>query len=138
MNNSIIISIISSSLLAGIVCAVLGHWLSSVRDKKQRLREMRITYLIDAYRVFTKANRHPRIYEIADELEQAIADIQLFGSPNLIELTKRFTFEMAAHHTASLDEIQQVIRTYLRKELGEKVIKEKMFWLQIRKPDLEE
>jgi hypothetical protein len=31
-----------------------------------------------------------------------------------------------------------VIRTYLRKELGEKVIKEKMFWLQIRKPDLEE
>jgi hypothetical protein len=131
MNSSILFSIISSSLLTGIICAILGHWLSSVRDKKQRLREMRIKYLIDAYRVFTKANRHPRLYEIADQLEQAVADIQLFGSPDLIELTKKFTFEMAAHKTASLDDIQQVIRAYLRKELGEKVIQDKMFWLQI-------
>lgn len=138
MNNSLLVSIISSSLLAGIVCAVLGHWLSSVRDKKQRLREMRIQYLVDAYRVFTKANRHPSIYEIADDLEQAIADIQLFGSLELIELTKKFTFEMAAYKTASLDEIQQVIRAYLRQELGEKVIKERMFWLQITKNEITE
>jgi RNase P/RNase MRP subunit POP5 len=138
MNNSLLLSIISSSLLAGIVCAILGHWLSSLKDKKQRLREMRIRYLIDAYRVFTKANRHPRIYEIADELEQAIADIQLFGSPALIKLTKTFTFEMAAQQTASLDEIQQVIRGYLRKELGEKAIKERMFWLQITRTDLKD
>jgi len=136
MNTSLLLSIISSSLLAGVVCAILGHWLSGVRDRKARLREMRIKYLIDAYRVFTKANRHPRIYEIADELEQAIADIQLFGSPAPIKLTKDFAFEMAANHTASLDDIQQVIRTYLRKELGEKVINDRMFWLQVSKQDI--
>jgi hypothetical protein len=31
-----------------------------------------------------------------------------------------------------------VIRGYLRKELGEKAIKERMFWLQITRTDLKD
>jgi DUF1680 family protein len=131
MNSSLIFSIITSSLSAGIVGAILGHWLSGVRDRKQRLREIRIGYLIEIHRVFAKANRHPRLYEIGHEIEQALADIQLFGSERLIELVKRFTFEIAANRIARLDEIQQAIRTYLRQELGEKAITDRMFWLQI-------
>jgi hypothetical protein len=106
MNRSLVLSIITSSLSAGFVGAILGHWLSGVRDRKQRLREIRIRYLIETYRVFAKANRHPFLYEIAHELEQSLADVQLFGSERLIELAKIFTFEMAANKTASLEEIQ--------------------------------
>jgi hypothetical protein len=68
---------------------------------------------------------------VAGGLEQAIAGIQLFGTPELIALTQIFCREMAAQETASLDDILSTIRQNLRVELGEKPVLGKMMWLRI-------
>jgi len=73
MNLQLLISILSSSFVAGITGALSGHWLTTHREKKNRLQQQRTQYLVEAYRAFAKSNHHPRLYEVADELEQAVA-----------------------------------------------------------------
>ena len=131
MHGSFWLSIFSSSLVGGIVGAILGNWLSSRRERKHRLQEQRIQYLINAYRAFSKANHHPHLHEVADDLEQAVADIQLLGSPELISLAQRFSEEMGQKQEAGLDDVLFTIRRELRKELGEKPVSGKIIWLRI-------
>ncbi|MGA2276407.1 MAG: hypothetical protein ABSG00_02295 [Terracidiphilus sp.] len=131
MNTQLLISILSSSFVAGIAGAYIGHLLTTRRERKSRLQQQRIQYLVEAYRAFAKANHHPRLYEVADDLERAIADIQFLGSPELIALAQQFCQEMAAEETASLDDILTTIRQNLRAELGEQLVSGKMMWLRI-------
>lgn len=135
MNEQLLFSILSSAFIAGIAGNFVGHLLTSQRDRQNRLQQQRIQYLVDAYRAFAKANHHPRLYEVADDLERAIADIQLLGSPELIELAKKFCREMAAKEEAGLDEILTTIRRNLRAELGERPVSGKMIWLRIGRRD---
>jgi hypothetical protein len=131
MNTQLLLSILSSSFFAGIAGAYVGHLLTARRERKSRLQQQRIQYLVEAYRAFAKANHHPRLYEVADDLERAIADIQFLGSPELIVLAQQFCHEMAAEETASLDDILTTIRQNLRNELGERPVSGKMMWLRI-------
>jgi hypothetical protein len=133
VNQQLLLSILSSSFVAGIAGAYLGHWLTHRREKINTLQQQRIEYLIDAYRAFAKANHHPRLFEVGDELEQAVADIQLLGSPELIELVQIFAHELATKQEASLDDVLMAIRKNLRSELGEKVVSGPFIWLQIAK-----
>lgn len=133
MNEQLLLSILSSSFFAGATGAYIGHWLTYHRERKNRLQQQRILYLIDAYRAFAKANHHPRLYEVADVLEQAIADIQLLGSPELVALVQKFANEMGTKQEAGSDDILATIRKDLRKELGEKPILGKIIWLRIGK-----
>jgi hypothetical protein len=134
MNPPLLLSILSSSFVAGVTGAYIGHWLTYRREKKSRLQQQRIQYLIDAYRAFARANHHPRLYEVADDLEQAVADIQLLGSPELIELVQKFAHELGTKQEASLDDVLMTIRKNLRSELGEKTVSGRIIWLQIGKP----
>jgi hypothetical protein len=134
MNEPLLLSILSSSFVVGIAGAYLGHWLAHRRDKRNRLQQQRIQYLIDAYRAIAKANHHPRLYEVADDLERAVADIQLLGSPELIHLAQVFSKEFAKNNEASLDDILATIRKDLRKELGETAVSGKIIWLRIGRP----
>jgi len=74
------------------------------------------------------------LYEVADDLEQAVADIQLLGSPELIELVQKFAHELGTKQEASLDDVLMTIRKNLRSELGEKTVSGRIIWLQIGKP----
>jgi crotonobetainyl-CoA:carnitine CoA-transferase CaiB-like acyl-CoA transferase len=134
MERSLLLSVVSSSLVAGIAGAYLGHWLTYRREKKNRLQEQRIQYLIQAYRAFSKANNNPQLCEVADDLEQAVADIQLLGSPELIHLVQRFSEEFARKQEASLDEVLANIRKDLRNELGESPVSGRIIWLRIGRP----
>jgi len=134
MNEQLLLSVLSSSFVAGIAGAYLGHSLTHLREKRNRLQQQRIQYLVEAFRAFAKANHHPRLFEVADELEQAIADIQLFGSPELIELAKKFAQELGAKEEASLDDVLIAIRKNLRSELGEKEVSGRFTWLRIGRP----
>lgn len=131
MNAQLLLSILSSSFVAGIAGAYVGHLLTTRREQKNRLQQHRIQYLVEAYRAFARAGHHPRLHEIADELEQAVADVQLLGSPKLIELTQKFCREMAADQTANLDDILEVLRRNLRAELGELPVSGQMMWFRI-------
>jgi hypothetical protein len=134
MTVSLLLSILSSSFVAGIAGAYLGHWLTFRREKRIRLQEQRIQYLVQAFRAFSRANHHPRLYEVADDLEQAVADIQLLGSPELIRLAQVFSEDFAKKEEASLDDIIFTIRRELRQELGEQPVTGKIIWLRIGRP----
>jgi hypothetical protein len=134
MNLQLLLSILSSSFIAGITGAYISHWLTHRREKKNRLLEQRIQYLIHAYRAFVKASHNLYLREVADDLEQAVADIQFLGSPELIGHVRSFSEEFARKGEASLNEAMTAIRTELRKELGETPVFDKIFMLRIPHP----
>ena len=65
--------------LVALGVVALTHLFSIYRDRENKRREQRIGYLVSVFRSLSKANHHPRLHEIAEEVEQAVADIQLFG-----------------------------------------------------------
>jgi hypothetical protein len=134
MNVQLLLSVLSSSFVAGIAGAYFGHLLTFRREKKRRLQEQRIQYLIQAYRAFTKASNNSLLCDVVEDLVQAVADIQFLGSPELITLVQKFSEEFARNRTASLDEIIAAIRKDLRKELGEEPVSGKIITLRIDKP----
>jgi len=134
MNEQLLLSVLSSSFVAGIAGAYLGHWLTFRREKKSRLQQQRIQYLIQAYRAFTKASNNSLLGDVVEDLVQAVADIQFLGSPELIRLVQTFSEEFARNGTASLDETIAAIRKDLRKELGEEPVSGKIITLRIDKP----
>jgi hypothetical protein len=78
---------------------------------------MRVQYLLDAYRRLERAQNRDMTREVADELEAALADIQLLGSPRQVELAVAFIKEFAEKRNASAEELMQDLRRSLRQEL---------------------
>jgi len=85
------------------------------RDRLSKKRDLRIQYLIDAYRrIESVANRTDGAME---GLESAVADIQLFGSPDQVRLARDFAVEFAAAGGAGLEDLLESLSADLRKEL---------------------
>jgi hypothetical protein len=108
-------------LLVTTVIAIIGwwivHWFSMRRDRINKRRDLRVQYLIDAYRKLEYASNRPISPETAPDFEKAVADIQLFGSPRQVKLAQDFAVGMAESGSYSLDEIMIDLRQDLRKEL---------------------
>ncbi len=94
------------------------HYLSAIREKNNKIREMRIQYLISAYRVLFRVGVDRSIAKNAKECENAIADIQLLGTIEQIALAERYTKEISENGSADLTAIIKVLRRDLRKELS--------------------
>jgi hypothetical protein len=107
-------------LLATAVVAFMGAWLAHTfaasRDRKNKRREQRIAFLIEAYRRLEFISNRPSLTD-AKPIESAVADIQLFGSPSQIQLVRTFVREFASTRSASLDPILEALRKDLRAEL---------------------
>jgi hypothetical protein len=119
------------TVLSVLVAALLSHLFTRFRDRDNRRREQRIDYLVSAFRGLAKANHHPRLHEIADDLEQAVVDIQLFGSPKQIELARRFATALGTTQEADMDDLLNELRDSLRQELGRKKVSGNLVWLKI-------
>ena len=101
----------------------MGYWTSLRRDRAAKKRDLRIQYLIEAYRRLEDASNriHPS-RENEKALESAIADIQLFGSEEQVELAIAFALDLAGHRGASVDALLESLRSDLRKQLDLGVI----------------
>ena len=123
-----VVSFIVSGLTAGLTGLFAIH-----RDRMSRKSEQRISYLVDVYRTFSKANHHPRLLDIAEDIQQAIADIQLFGTPYEIKLAITWAKEMDSKQTAELNPLLGSLRQSLRRELKVKSLsqEEKILWFRI-------
>ncbi|GEM_PF-417921 len=111
--------IISSTAVVCTVCGwFIGHNLSRKRDLENKKKEIRISYLINAFRQFENAVQKDYNSDEFTKLESAIADIQLFGSKRQIELSREFSKEIAKHGTADCTILLKDIRDDLRHELG--------------------
>lgn len=112
---------------------IISHWLSARREREGKRREQRIAYLLDSFRALSRANHHPRLYEIADDLEQAITDIQVLGKPAQVELAKELAIQLAANGAANLDPLLIALRDDLRNELGREPYQGRLVWLRVGK-----
>jgi hypothetical protein len=93
--------------------------------------ELRVKYLIDAYRQLESAGNRVDPSNKWPELESAIADIQLFGTPKQVEMAKRFATEFAENQSASLDDLLFNLRDTLRVELRLEPVESQIKYLRI-------
>jgi hypothetical protein len=125
MDMDLLIPLLITSVVV-IVGWFIIHWLSSKRDQNNKRRELRVQYLIEAWRKLENScNRNDITWH--HDLESAIADIQLFGSPEQIVLAENFIqdFTNKENHGADADELLNSLRQDLRKELQLEAIQKK-------------
>lgn len=118
----------------------VSHYLSVSKDQKAKQRDMRIQFLLEAYRrLEAAANRPESGKEEQDRFESALADIQLLGTKTQIEELMRFLEQWnSSEGNASINPLLELLRTHLREELGlEKEIPGiKIFRFENRHPNM--
>ena len=85
MNTQLMIPLVLTAMVAVIGWVVIHH-LSASRDRVNKRREKLTEFLIDAYRRIEKYPCRQLSPDNAADFELAIADVQLFGSPHLVQL----------------------------------------------------
>ena len=116
MTPEILVPFLITTLVA-IVGWYAAHRLSATRDRANKRRELRVQYLIEAYRRLENASNRPSLKAVVSEFEKAIADIQLFGTPRQVALAQEFAVGFARAGTHSLDPLMNDLRSSLRAEL---------------------
>lgn len=115
MNFSLLIPLLSTSLITITGWYVL-HAFAKKREERSKQRELRINYLIEAWRRLEfAANR--KEFDPIEYLEKPIADIQLFGSVEQIKMAQQVATDMAESKVGNLNELLENLRQDLRDEL---------------------
>lgn len=110
------------------------HFLSKRRDFKNKKKEIRINYLIKAWRLLEDASNRSN-NDKNQNIESAIADIQLLGTQKQIVLAQKIATEISTNGTGYTLDILTELRADLRKELGlEKVENFKFLRFSYDKP----
>lgn len=111
------------NLLIPTIVVILGwfvaHQFNTNRDQTNKRRDLRVQYLLDAYRrLESAANRPEAGKENQDSFESALADIQLLGTKLQIEeLMKFFAGWNLSGGRGNINPLLELLRTHLRKEL---------------------
>jgi len=111
---------ILGGVAAAAIAAVLAHRLTSQRDQANRRSDLRIEYLLGAYRALADIV-HRDLDPATDRaraFEQGLADIQLLGSEEQAAMAIRVGRQLAAEKRADFDDLLLSLRGDLRKELG--------------------
>ena len=125
------VTVVTSALLAALGW-VIGYVTTVRRDRLSERRDLRVQYLLDAYRRLEgAANRQDPTEDDERALESAIADIQLLGSPEQVHRARQFALEFASTGQASLDRVLEGLRLELRKELALRPLLEGITFLRI-------
>ncbi|MDI1273094.1 hypothetical protein [Polaromonas sp.] len=109
------------------------HRFNSAKDFAARRRELIVGYLIDAYRKLEKSADPIEPQESWKDMESAIADIQLFGSGEQVNLAQQFAREIAQRQTAFATTLLEELRRSLRSELKLAPVAEPIIHLRFRR-----
>ena len=114
---------------------IVANYFNSRRDRATKRRELITNHLITTYKILTIdiTQRDPSP-ERDYKLESAIAELQLFGSKEQIELTKKLTDDINHKQEFLMDELINNLRNTLRKELGLSLVQGNVRWLRFEKP----
>ncbi len=93
------------------------HLFATKRDRKNKQKELRINYLIEAWRKLEYASNRKDVNAV-EYVEKPIADIQLFGTKKQIELAIKIANELAETRGTNLIELLTELRQDLRRELN--------------------
>jgi N-acyl-L-homoserine lactone synthetase len=113
--SSRVVAVVAVIVTAAI--AVAGWLVSQAQARRATRRNMRVSYLLDAYRRLERASNRPLVPEIAAELEAAIGDVMLLGSPEQATLAADFARRFVAEHVADTQPLLLALRDSLRNEL---------------------
>lgn len=116
------------SSVVGLLAALIGaavvvtgwkvaHRQEMDRDRATKRRELKVQYLINAYRRLEYVSNRPITADTAPDFERAIADIQLFGSRRQVDLAQAFAAGLVEKGTHELDSLISDLRQSLRNEL---------------------
>jgi hypothetical protein len=131
MNYALLIPLLVTTVVA-IIGWIAGHLLTAARDRANKRRELRVQFLIDAYRKLeAAANRDGNQEPDWPAFETAIADIQLFGTKSQVENATTFADEFASKGTYSLSRLLMDLRSDLREELRLEPIKGTIMHLRV-------
>lgn len=114
------------------------HELSAKRDKSNKKREIRINYIISAYRSLADCSKRKPSSEYFRKMESAMADIQLFGDEQQIEMAKKFMNEYEENSKKTdkeffeipLDPLLNDLRNNLRREMDLSDAKGNVQWFR--------
>jgi len=96
----------------------VGHQFNVYRDRLNKRRDLRVQYLLEAYRrLESAANRDHKTEEQAIQFESAVADIQLLGTHKQIDATTKYLRRHASEGGGNIDEVLRLLRDDLRNEL---------------------
>lgn len=127
---------INWSILVPAFIVILGwivvHCYDIDRDRQNKLRDIRIQYLIDAYQCLANSSQRPpeKNSPYFRQIESAVADIQLFGSKSQIEEVHQAISEYKKSAILPLDPLLIDLRNTLRTELNLPPIQEKVQWFR--------
>ncbi len=108
---------------------VAGHKLNAERDLHNKRIELRIKYLLEAYRKLEASIEQKVSRQNLDILESAIADIQLLGTHEQVDKVLAWSGQFAGkdqQKDVNLQDLLEDLRSNLRKELGLDPIKKKI------------
>ncbi len=106
------------------------HRLTAWRDRVNLNRKIRTDYLIKAYQNLANASQRPPQPEYFRLMESAIADIQLFGSKEHIQLVSLFLKEFSSANKASFDPLLNALRSDLRIDLDYEQLNGNVQWFR--------
>ena len=105
--------------LVAVIGWFVAHQFNVYRDRQNKRLDLRIQFLLDAYRrLESAANRPHKTEEQTLAFESAIADIQLLGNGEQVAATVHFLQEYTSGSGAHIDEVLRLLREDLRKEIG--------------------
>lgn len=103
--------------------------LNSKRERANKRRDIRTQCLIDAYRRIARNGNRPPSREQFSEIELALAEWQLFGTADQIDLTREAIERLVKRKEAQADALLGAIRDDLRAELGLEPARRKFMWI---------
>ena len=124
MNLDLLIPLLITSIVTITGWFIVNRLLSN-RDRANKRRDLIAQYLIEAWRKLENAP-HRKADFPAKDLERAIADIQLFGTPRQIELACKVAEDFAKTGSADLGELLEILRKDLREELQLETVSQKI------------
>lgn len=100
------------------VTLAIGGWLASqAQARRAKRRDMRIDYLLDAYRRLDRAANRPLTQATAQDIEAAVSDTMLLGTPSQASLASQFVRTFNADGAAEAMPLLMDLRASLRNEL---------------------
>jgi hypothetical protein len=98
---------------------VVAHELNKRRDTLAKRQDLRVQYLIEAYRKLEdNAGRIDALPEVRRAFEAAVADIQLLGTRSQIDTLLEFLQQFKDNANGNIDPVLKLLRDDLRKELN--------------------
>ena len=128
INWQLLIPLVATTVVA-ISGWIVGHKLNAERDLHNKRVELRVKYLLEAYRKLEASVESEVSRDNLDILESAISDIQLLGSPEQVDKVLTWSSQFSdgsIQKDVNLQDLLEDLRVSLRKELGLKRIDKKI------------